>query len=798
METTLAKALFDNTAESPDELAFHKGDVVTVLERTVEGSEGWWRCSFDGREGLAPANRLRLLSKVETGRLALSNQNIYETPKVQQTLESGQIYEVMNRFCKVPSTQQANTLEKSNTSKRHSPRPMERKPSLMLPADLQKFEMLKSKRTPHQSNVYNVPTLASSDPNYDIPSPSTTKLCQKLSSGYSTMPIPRKSEWIYDIPTVPEIPTNKPDQQPYCTLPSKGVNSDNHIYDTIPARVWSTATTTSLYDIPQCSVTAQQKTNTIKPNAESIYDVPPCRQPMPIQQTVNLSESEKAVEPLEYRGKHGLRPDYPRGRPSWTRNRQLRDREATIIENEVEKFRGLSVAGSQRISTVSTSSSSSGSSRSSCDSMMLSSPSPEPLKEITLSQEEATQRLLELQEAVCRAVPKLMEFVSSRWRSREHLGKHLQEIRAASEDVAHSVTGFLNFALDVRGNAQRLTDSNLQSRLQKQLSTVEDSGLILQKSVDDLGCLGWPLDVLAQDLKQPQTPDQLERFVTVARMIPEDVKRLVSIVNANSKLLFKNTSKEPESLKSASPPDVRKSLGRNNLPKDKDGDYDYVQLQTLPEFEQQQQRKAKDRKEDTEKQALISGSQTLPCFGKQQLKKAKDSIKLDKKDDNAEKQTLPVFGKQQQKEEKDTVKPEKKEDPEKQDAKPETTSPACSKSHISDHCRLYFGAIKKAISVYVNSLEEGQPPENFISHSKLVIMVGQRLINTLCTEAQRRQDGQELLCKSNHLCALLKQLAVATKKAALHFPDKGAVQEAQDFAKELAQKAQHFRMSLEV
>lgn len=305
-------------------------------------------------------------------------------------------------------------------------------------------------------------------------------------------------------------------------------------------------------------------------NTENIYDVPPCRQPIPVN--INQSESEKAYEPLEYRGKSGLRP----GRPTWNRNRQLRDKEATSMENEVEKFDALSVTNSQRISTVSTSSSSS---RSSCDSMMLSSPPPDPLKEITLPQEEATQQLLDLHAAVCQAVPKLMEFVSSRWRSREHLGEHLQEIRAASEDVARSVTVFLNFVLDVRGNAQRLTDSNVQSRLLKQLSAVEDSGLVLQKSVDNLGRSGWRLDTLAQEPGPQQSPDQLERFVSVARTIPEDVKRLVSIINANSKLLFKNVQKEPEVQKNASPPDVRINIEKNRSPKEKEVDCDYVQLQ---------------------------------------------------------------------------------------------------------------------------------------------------------------------------------------------------------------------------
>lgn len=120
------------------------------------------------------------------------------------------------------------------------------------------------------------------------------------------------------------------------------------------------------------------------------------------------------------------------------------------------------------------------------------------------------------------------------------------------------------------------------------------------------------------------------------------------------------------------------------------------------------------------------------------------------------------------------------------------------KPSISDHCRLYFGAIQKAINVFLSSLNDGEPPEKFISHSKLVIMVGQRLVNSLCSEAKGREASQEMLSMSNQLCAHLKQLAMVTKKAALEFPDKNALQEAQDTAKELAQRAQHFRMSMDV
>lgn len=65
LQTILAKALFDNTAESPEELAFRKGDILMVLEQEQSGGPGWWLCSLHGRQGIAPANRLRLLQTAQ-------------------------------------------------------------------------------------------------------------------------------------------------------------------------------------------------------------------------------------------------------------------------------------------------------------------------------------------------------------------------------------------------------------------------------------------------------------------------------------------------------------------------------------------------------------------------------------------------------------------------------------------------------------------------------------------------------------------------------------------------------------
>lgn len=45
-----AKAIYDNIAESPDELAFKRGDLLMVVEQDTDGLKGWWLCTLRGRQ----------------------------------------------------------------------------------------------------------------------------------------------------------------------------------------------------------------------------------------------------------------------------------------------------------------------------------------------------------------------------------------------------------------------------------------------------------------------------------------------------------------------------------------------------------------------------------------------------------------------------------------------------------------------------------------------------------------------------------------------------------------------------
>ncbi|KAJ7994408.1 hypothetical protein DPEC_G00248970 [Dallia pectoralis] len=569
-------------------------------------------------------------------------------------------------------------------------------------------------------------------------------------------------------------------------------------------------------------------------SSQSIYDIPKPSGSLLEQFSVSVPHRGHHI-PLECRGDSGSTYNHPSLRGGSQRGRMglvagaPRDwpgRGDTLLQEEEEdEERGktttyLSEANDkQRISTASTTSSSSSSS---CDSMALCFSSSEMLREVSLSQEEACRRLFLLQQEVCREVTHFMDFVSSQWRSRKHLEKHLTEIRSAAEGVASSVSSFLTFALDMKGNAQRLTDSNLRSRLQGQLSVIEDSGLILQQAVCCLNQAGWPLHLMVQDLVQNHTPDQLDRLVMVTRTVPEDIKRLVSIVYANAKLLFRpkeqetvrpdenntsNTSTSNNSTSNTSTSNTSTSntttstAGSENkiLVKDdqeQDGsasdDNEYVQLQTKKEFENQQIKgmckekinKIPSMKPKEDQTMKISEHHVFIVDEQVEVPRriAQDQVSL------LEIPEIPSVS--------------QLERPRRQ-------------SSLSQHCRLYFGALQKALGVLVTSLLEGQPPEKFISHSKLVILVGQRLVEALCREAhgttREAKEGepgpvlesgpgqnQVLLCNTNHLCAQLKQLAMATKKAVLHYPEKQALLEVQDFAKELAQRAQHFRISLDL
>ncbi|XP_030819116.1 cas scaffolding protein family member 4 isoform X3 [Camarhynchus parvulus] len=785
MKHSLAKALYDNKAECSDELAFRRGDIVTVLEQHVAGSQGWWHCSLHGHHGLAPANRLQLLPPSTEPPAAHSIYQVPSVPSVPTATAPSATYEKMEgwvqpqlvyqvpalaaqllserpkrsthqhlftlpRACRASAPNiRGEVYDVPSSQHRGSPLPQ----SAATPPSTRKVSMLGRSTESFQAEqkqLYNIPSKAekggagsqdSAAGNlYDVPpkrelNDSENKSQKKFWGHYNTLPNPRKSEWIYDIPVSPENSGFKP------TPPGQPVEKQV-LYDIPPGRYKAPAEAKAgnpqLYDIPP----AQRKLTLPE---IPLYDVPPSRDALLLPQN---GSSELPPRLLAAKAESQISEenvyDIPKGLPSAGHCKKE-------VENNSNQAHGASPqlsmdAKSENdslcVSSVdSRSSTLSSSSSSSAESFSRLSQSPEPVQEIKLELEAAIEALTRLQHGVSSSIASLMIFVSSKWRLQEHLEKSLEEIHRAVDHIKVSLGEFLAFAQALKGNASNLTDNNLQARINKQLEILMNSYKILTETREALNSCSWSLEALV--LRKPQSnPDDLDRFVMVARTIPDDIKRFVSIIIANGKLLFRKNEKEQEKKQPKVNPECKMA---KQIPVPRRVEIESLQ-RNAPEKPSQSQVPVQKPEENCSEDCDYVQLQVLPCA---------------KKTENASRQ-----------------------EPARRIALPE-------------HCRLCFAALHKALGVFSASLSSQQPPEIFISHSKLIIMVGQRLVDSLCQQSQESEARSDILHSSSRFCSLLKNLALATKSAALKFPNAEASRELREQAEQLAQYTQQFRAMMD-
>ncbi|XP_048406087.1 enhancer of filamentation 1-like isoform X2 [Stegostoma tigrinum] len=811
-QNLMAKALYDNKAETPDELAFRKGDILTVIERNVKGDEGWWRCSLHGRQGIAPGNRLQLLTgsqydipSLNSSSYSLqhrqSQQNIYQSPtKQHQSLSSTPSSGARDNVYQVPSMPRSHSQiyqVPTASAEFHGNRGLEH-PNQMYgsPGPARKFSMFQTEaeksliqqlydiplslerpRAIALQQVYDVPPSVCRDgPNrqstYDIPV-SYGSEPQRLSAGpYCTLPAPGKHSRdqvdasraakpeLYDVPLSRDGAALSKEalyDVPPTTGGATGWGSPHH--GTLPARLKHPAAARQpLYDVP--SPTSQR----------SLYDVPPSREPAASNRRLSkfpevYDVPVSAVKPVPDAAHHNLY-DLPRIGP----------RDAPAARNPAESVYDVPPQVSRDVEAAR-------------EEEGPGPAVPDTAQEITLDVEMAVGRLVQLQQQVVDSVGSVMVFVSSQWRQLSFLEENLSQIHSAADEVMKSLGTFMDFVRGVKVNATRLTDGNLQNRLYKQLLILEDSYHIMVETCQALGASDWSLDVLV--VSSPQaSPDDLDRFIMVTRTIPDDVKRLASIIIANGKLLFNqvaerhegqcqqqspSTPGNPQSTSDNQPRLQRKNNGlfikqKAPLPtpprKDNNSkprnlliarqthieDCDYVQLQRKEEFERQDQEKESIKQQEREsfkqKKLLLERKMT-----EEKIRKPGDgSVKGLK-----ETQSL-ISG--------------------------------------SDQCRMFFNALQKAIIAFTDNVNENQSLEVLIKNSKAVIMIGQKLVDLLCRETGQKNIHKEMLSRSNQFCGRMKKVAMATKNAVLQ-PNTKTLQEMKDQVAELSQQAEQLWLLLE-
>lgn len=821
----MARALYDNVPECAEELAFRKGDILTVIEQNTGGLEGWWLCSLHGRQGIVPGNRVKLLIGPVQENASSHDQPV--SGLMQQTFGQQKLYQVPNpqaaprdTIYQVPSSYQNQGIYQVPTG--HGTQEQE---VYQVPPSVQRSlggtggphggkKVITPVRTGHgyvyeypsryQKDVYDIPPSHTTQGVYDIP-PSSVK------GPMFSVPVGEiKPQGVYDIPPTKGVYAIPPSA---CRDEAGFREKDYDFPPPMRQAGRPDLRPEAVYDIPPTSTKPAGKDLHVKYNC----DIPGAAEPV-ARRHQSLSPNHPPPQLGQSVGPQNDAYDVPRGiqfleppaETSEKPNPQERDGVYDVPLHNPPDAKGSRdlVDGINRLSFSSTGSTRSNMSTSSTSSKESSlSASPAQDKRLLLDPDTAIERLQRLQQALEMGVSSLMALVTTDWRCYGYMEKHINEIRTSVEKVELFLKEYLHFVKGAVANASCLPELILHNKMKRELQRVEDSHQILSQTNHDLNECSWSLNVLA--INKPQNKcDDLDRFVMVAKTVPDDAKQLTTTINTNAETLFKpgpgslHLKNGPESIMNSTEyphgsPQVQlhpgdhkaqahskalpPGLGKEQAPdcSSSDGserswmdDYDYVHLQGKEEFERQQ-------KELLEKENIIKQNKMqLEHHQLSQFQLLEQEI------------TKPV--------ENDISK-----------WKPSQSLPTTNSSVSAqdrqllcfyyDQCETHFISLLNAIDALFSCVSSAQPPRIFVAHSKFVILSAHKLVfigDTLTRQVTAQEIRNKVMNSSNQLCEQLKTIVMATKMAALHYPSTTALQEMVHQVTDLSRNAQLFKRSL--
>ncbi|NXC48922.1 CASL protein, partial [Penelope pileata] len=817
-QNLMARALYDNVPECAEELAFRKGDILTVIEQNTEGLEGWWLCSLHGRQGIVPGNRVKLLI----------GPVVQDSPSSQDASNSGLTHQSFNqqKIYQVPSSHASARDPVYQVPPSHLNQGIYQIPTghglagqdiYQVPPSMQRCldapPLTNKVITPvrsgqgyvyefpskYQKDTYDIPPVRPLQGIYDIPPTSAKGTAHPVPIGEA------KALGVYDVPPAKGI---------YATPPSTcrdDVGLRENVQD-FSSPVGHSARPEGVYDIPPPITKATGKELNKKyssealvltdgvPHKQNVYDIPVNHQNHFLGQQIapqkDVYDTPRGVafpgqqaglnESLVSEGREGVYDVPP---PILQDTKGLQD-----VTDGINRL-SFSSTGSTR-SNMSTSSTTSK------DSSLSASTAQD--KRLLLDPDTAIERLYRLQQMVETAVSNLMAFTTADWRSYGYMEKHINEIHAAVDKVEQSLLEYLQFAKGSAANASYLSEFSLHNKMRREVQRLEDSHQILTQTSHDLNSYNWSLNVLAVNRLQNKC-DDLDRFVMVAKTVPDDAKQLTTTISVNAELLFKQVSsssrfrsipenmnapdyvynnphmqrhgEKPQNHCSSLPPLLNKGqhphcTASESSEKSWMDDYDYVHLQGKEEFERQQ-------KELLEKENIIKQSK----------------MELEHHQIN-----------QFQRLEQEITKPVENDISKWKPPQALQTASSTIASHdrqpllfYSDQYETHFNSLLNTIDAFFSCVSASQPPRIFVAHSKLVILSAHKLVfigDTLTRQLTTQDIRNKVRNSSDQLCELLKSIVMATKMAALHYPNTAALQEMVDRVTELSRHAQLFKVSL--
>uniref|UniRef100_U3FAL7 Breast cancer anti-estrogen resistance protein 1 n=2 Tax=Micrurus TaxID=8634 RepID=U3FAL7_MICFL len=856
----LAKALYDNVAESPDELSFRKGDIMTVLERNTQGLDGWWLCSLHGRQGIVPGNRLKILvGMYDKKQLPGPLQGPLQPSLPQPAGQSPLAFSQPGGYTPVSPASQYTPMHPSYLPQEDNvylvPAP-NKTPGALGPfqSPAGKQTSAYSKQSPSQAQgVYQVPAgpACPSQEIYQVP-PASSILGQDIyqvppsldghswdlpkAQGKVVIPtrmgqvyvyetpkgepqdeydVPRQLQEIYDVPPTRGLMVNRSGQEVYDSpaMMGKTANSGAHeIYD-VPPSVEKNLQV--VYDIPP----SVSKDVPDGPLREETYDVPPAfckvkpfdpsRHPLILAPPLvplaepPLPEDVYDVPPPATKGVSEAQEiyDVPPGLRKLA-SQEVYDvpRELTIGSKDGEADYIYDVPPqADRTDGKRLSASSTGSTRSNLSNSSLDTvPVREaPDKELPLDQDVAMETLARLQSNVNTAVSSLMSFISGSWRSPERMEVHAGHIRGAVESIKVALRELLEFARGVVASAAQTSDRSLYSKLSKQVQKMEEVYQALLRHSQALEGCGWASSALVAS--KPGAPDDLEHLVMYSRGVPDDTKQLASFLHGNASLLFRRTRGSPASSGEGSHP--------HSAPSEKASNIQSRPLPSPPKFLAQD---SPNGQYENSEGGWMEDYDYVHLQGKEEFEKTQKELLergniIRQGKGQLEHQQLKQFERLEQ----EVTRPI--------DSDLSSWTPPQHYPHVRgggtalgpsdrqlllfylEQCEANLTTLTNAVDAFFTAVNANQPPKIFVAHSKFVILSAHKLVfigDTLSRQAKAQEVRQKVTHYSNLLCDMLKEIVASTKTAALQYPSPAAAKDMVERVHELANSTQQFRMVL--
>ncbi|XP_058057978.1 breast cancer anti-estrogen resistance protein 1 isoform X1 [Anopheles bellator] len=767
----LAKATYDNIAESTDELAFRKGEILTVIETDTNGLKGWWLCQLRGRQGICPGNRLKIVQSHDSGCFTLSPASS-PCPTIDSTT---------NLNSPIPSEIYENTslsglsIGSQRQGKRRSWHIMPNK--VLTPqkcGDVYLYDLLPPSSTrgssPYQHSLQHQTSSSDGLETYDVPKPAIP-----VASFDPHQQQAHRTSWIrtptgghhYGAPHASQLLLHH--QSIHSSNSSSSLSFHHHLQHQYP-HLGSPHIQTGgyrmeeSYDVPRPLLSQQQHLTPSSSNSSLL-----------MSESFSLSSSN--------RSSLANMPDYdvPRRHPVSVRS--------TPPPPSGMGAPGVPTPGTPLSASFTTSqhsmSMSSFSSMSTYDvppaqqqpafagvtnnnTNFLSSKGHQLLahqqspKELPLELSSALETLARLQNEATTAVTRLLSFVSPNWRVKEKLDPILMDLKLAAVRLRTALHDLAEFGDGALGNATKAEDKGLAHKLKPLVKALRDADKLVHEASQNLDGQGWTLVTLqrpeaTQKLQQQLPPDSLDQLIACAQTLTEDVRQTASFIQGNATLLFKRSPPTPPTSCPTTPltptggakPPSSGASGGGEWPED----YDYVSLES--------------------KEASAKTNAEIRDALPQDLKKNFENVVR-----NAADAAAAACAE-----------------------KPEALDPN-DKSvlvYYASQTVTHMGYLTQAIDAFLQTVEHNQPPKFFLAYGKFVVLSAHNLVNIgdiVHRNVSREAIKTRVLACADALSEALKTCVGKTKKAAQNFPSVTAVQEMVDSVVDISHLASDLKIAM--